>query len=947
MGNSSSQLGPNSPGPGPSAQNSKSNLGASGKKKGKRRDSSLDEHKDDEGSANVEFLRNGSRYRTPPPTHEDDAAAAAQLLAESSPGLEFTYPAFFDDFNNQTNSPVSQKRKKDLAKTKRRLSALEASPDGGNVQAGRILSPDIWSKDVVMGESNGAGIPPPIHSLDVVDENDEGLSSLFQEYESQAGQPSSFVDQISKNRSNSLTSFIQEYTDAAFVDLPGSSLEATNAVLDRSRKRKRQQRRLSDSDESYLGPQEPLEGTGQHAFELDFAAYDKIFANEDAHLANPLHDDSGYDIPHGTGLSLEDSLFVPQIYEDSPAELDADVIEVAPPSRRKKRRRVEVPEMLNSQPPTYSGLYAANEGQQDRVLPGLEDRQARSSSEIPYSQPPGLSHGISSTSADTQPKTTPPPRLTKPSERRGNKKQQGGQKGKNYKPPLQQLSDKGGMFRDDEIQVLDNFRDRYCEAEETSKQRFNEIIQMSIRESHEATRLFNAIYEEMPYRTRQSVLRFCRRHFHNFPARGAWTHADDERLRDAVAKKGTSWKAVGAILDRFPEDCRDRYRNYLVNSEKRNTESWTHEEIRNLVKAVDDCMRLLQEERAREKEEQYEGRDIPESEPESDQDVKDMKLINWQVVSERMGGTRSRLQCGYKFNHLKQADRDYYLKVIQRLEAGKGFRSKADSQNPESWRLRRSMRKLRNMRTGDKYDFLQLFADCNAATQSNISWNCLGSKAFRKRWSNMDMKAALELFKQEVPGSDSMNYQDVINQVYTKLMVESPNGFDDRWDPEVHGDINEREQVDSRTASQAQKSSSSGRRQIQGQENKRKKKSEYRPSARYTKIKSEALVGSDEDEEVEEDRDSEDGNQAEGSDYEKKDPTPDESVEADLTRQESVEIAESADEGDNGEGVRSRERRASGEKEHDMDSDSDSDNSLFNGDSESELVDRVQLLREA
>ncbi|KAL8816222.1 MAG: hypothetical protein Q9223_004731 [Gallowayella weberi] len=978
MGNNSSQLGPTSPGP--SAYGIKSTHQSSLKTKRKKDQSRLEGHNDNEESAGSMILHNGNRYRTPPSyDDDDDAAAASQLLAESYPIQDRAFPSNVNDPIYQTSNSASRKKRNGGKKSKQRPSILGASPDTGNIQPGGYdLSPNILSKDITTGEENGSGIRPSVHGLDAVDENDEGLSSLYQEYESHAGQPNFVLDEPSEHNAGNLMCFTQDPTGTMLVN---ESSPAICAELEQSKKRKRQHRRYSDSEGSHISAQELLNETGQHAFdELDFEAFDQIFANEDTHLANPFNDESGYERPNGTELSFDENPFVPQVQDHSPAQSDAYVVEVAhspgqldaitSTSRRKKRRRTEVPNSLDSHLPVYASTYAANEGQQDRVLQGLEDTQARSSSEIPYSQPPGLSHGTSYTSVETQRKNSPPPRLANPSKRRGNKKQRGGQKGKDYKPPLQELSEKGGIFRDDEIAVLENFRDRYCEGEEMSKHRFNELIQSGVRKSVEAHRLFSAMYEEMPYRTRQSVIRFSRRHFHNYAARGAWTQSDDENLRDAVAKKGTSWKAVGALIDRFPEDCRDRYRNYLINSEKRNTESWTHEEIRNLVKAVDDCMRLLQEERRRKKEEDYEGRDIPASESESDQEVKDRKLINWQIVSERMGGTRSRLQCAYKFNHLKQADRDYYFQVIRRLRAGKGFKSKADSQTPKSWRLRRSLRKLRNMRAGDKYDFLQLFADCTAAAESNISWQSLGSKAFRKRWTNMDMKAALEIFKTEVPGSDGMNYQDVVNRVYTKLMAESPNGFDDRWDPDVHGDINEVEKADSRAPEHVHRSSSNGSRRTRRRDGKQKKKTEYRPSARYTKIKSEAIVNSDEEEEeeeeeeVEKDHGNEDVDDEEGSDYETKDPTPDDSLDADLNREGSPEIAESAEEGDTGQQQTSRTHGAPSRDDNDghsgtsvsnpdtiqtseSDAESGSEDSLFNAGSKSELVDRLQLLRDA
>ncbi|KAL8930386.1 MAG: hypothetical protein Q9172_000095 [Xanthocarpia lactea] len=962
MGNSSSQFGPTSPSSGPSAKSKKSRR----KDIGKAHKLIPQHDRDTEEGGPLQMQSHGSRHQTPQ-SPEDDAAASAQLLAESSLAEHFIFPDAFGDPMDQIDSPVQPKNKRrKKKKSKQRLSVLEASSDAGNMQAEQYDSSyDLFPKLLTAEEENYTvenrlEVPRSSYSLDEVNDDDEGVSSLFQEYESQVDLPAFDFIEPPRDYANSPTLSNEVLTGATLVDQQN---QTAPSELDRGKKRKRKN---TVSSQSCNGEQELLDGKGQHAYELDFEAFDEIFANEGTHQANPSCDASGcYDIPHGTELSGD----MPQVHDDWPPRLDVDVAGVDQPpgklsrvpsaSRRKKRRPMEVPNSLDSQPPVYISPYAASEGHQDSVLPGLEDAKAPSSPEIPYSQPPGLSHGTSCTSTDAQRKETPPPRLEKPSKSRGNKKQRGGQKGPDYKPPLQELSDKGGMFRDDEIRVLENLRDRYCEEEEIAKHRFNELIHANVRENHEAKRLFNAIYDEIPYRTRQSVLRFCRRHFHNFAIRGTWTTADDERLRDAVAKKGTSWKAVGMILDRFPEDCRDRYRNYVVNSEKRNTDSWTHNETRDLVKAVNDCMRLLREERARAKEEEYEGREIPESEPESDREVQDLKLINWRIVSDRMGGTRSRLQCAYKFNRLKKADRDYYTKVIRRLEAGKGFTAKADSQHSEPWRLRQSMRKLRNMRIGDRYDFLQLFSDCGATSESNISWGSLGSKDFRKRWKNVDMKAALEMFKRQVPGSERMSYQEVINRVYTKLMAEHRGGWDDRWDPKVHGDINK---IENR---KGQKRKSFLEEGLESEQPERKSK---RQTGRYKNPKSAKYVVSDDDEDVKDDKASEEDHET-GADYDNRDPIADESTGKGASGQQSPEIAESTDEGSRLQGGRSysassmdnwdnsntvppnvdvtKTSDSASASDSDSDSDTDSDDSLFNGGSENELVERLQALRDA
>ncbi|KAL8854036.1 MAG: hypothetical protein Q9221_001159 [Calogaya cf. arnoldii] len=900
-----------------------------------------------------------SGHHPSPPSSQDDAAASAQLMAESSLAEHTISPNVSDDSMDHSSNPV-QPMEKRVGKLKPRLSVLETASDAGIVQAEQSKSPYGCSGFVGAGQDNGSGeddlrIPRSSYGLDEIDENDERVSSLFQEYESQAALLTFGFDDIPQYNADSPTSFNEVLTGETLVNQQSQS---ARSEPNGGTKRKRGYgsylpTSCTDLSQTHDDAQELWNGTGQHAFELDFEAFDEIFANEDTHQANPFSDESGYDIPNGTELSED----MHQTHGDLPPQSDVDVAEVNQPQgklprvtyagHRQKRRRMEGSDSLDSQVPVYVSPYAENEGQQDIVLPGLEDTQARSSPEIPYSQPPGLSHGTSCPSSDAQLTEAPPARLKNPSKSRGNKKQRGGQKGPEYRPPLQELSDKGGMFRDDEIRTLEKFCDRYCEEERIDKQQFNERIHANVRGNNQVKRLYNAIYNEIPYRTRQSIVRFCRRHFHNFAIRGTWTTADDKNLKDAVAQEGTSWKAVGRILDRFPEDCRDRYRNYLINSDKRNTDTWTENEVRNLVKAADDCMRLLRGERARAKEDKYEGREMPESEPESDQEVQNLKLINWQVVSDRMGGTRSRLQCAHKFNNLKTADRDYYMGTIRRLETGNELTSNAKPKRSEPWRLRRSMRKLRNMRTGDKYDFLQLFANCDAASESHIPWNSLGDKAFRKRWKNMDMKAALEMFRKQVPGSERMNYQEVINRVYTKLMAESPSSFDDRWDPKVHGDISEVAK-DGRE----RKNSSDGLPRSE----QRQEKSQQR-SQRYKKPKSAMLVDSNDDEEDEEEDEVEGPERSKKDneisvDCDKSDTHPDDSLEEGAHGQMSPEIVESMDEGLGSH--RGQSRSASSIHDDDANtilsdvtgtktsnsrpasnsgllSDSDTDDSLFNG----------------
>lgn len=255
--------------------------------------------------------------------------------------------------------------------------------------------------------------------------------------------------------------------------------------------------------------------------------------------------------------------------------------------------------------------------------------------------------------------------------------------------------------------------------------------------------MWQEMYEIIPYRKKISIQRFCRRRFHNFEVRGAWTKEDDEALARAVEEKGKSWVAVGQIMNRSPEDVRDRWRNYHVNAEHRNSEQWTDLEVSNLVNAVRECMEIMKTARKRAKLEKYEGREFPDSEPETDGGADAAQLVNWQVVSDRMGGSRSRLQCSFKWGKLKKQDRDRFMKQMKAVQ--KDLETSDRENEPVekvSWRRKKAQKRVLEMRPGDVYDFLQAVSICQAAHEGNIPWKSLGDEDFRRRWTAADRKAA-------------------------------------------------------------------------------------------------------------------------------------------------------------------------------------------------------------
>ena len=334
-----------------------------------------------------------------------------------------------------------------------------------------------------------------------------------------------------------------------------------------------------------------------------------------------------------------------------------------------------------------------------------------------------------------------------------------------------------------EIAQIEAFRKDWCSINNKRDRDFNNLVQSNIRGNPQAVALFNDIQELFPNHRRTYIQRFCRRKFHNYSARGVWSPEEDEMLRQAVAEKGTQWKQVGEMIERFPEDCRDRWRNYLVNTDHRNREQWTEDEVLNLASAIMDCMQTMKAERRRIHKEKF-GFDAIMSESESDQDRTDMKLINWQAVSDRMGaygGGRSRLQCSFKWGKIKQDDRARYMRYAQASRQGfDGPPPNDNTTKSAGWRMKQAKRKVINMLPGDRYDLLQAILNCGAPTEGNIPWKSIGEKWWQGRWSTTERKAAWLVMKSSLPGSEDMDYRDIAYKLLPPLLE---HGILDRWDP--------------------------------------------------------------------------------------------------------------------------------------------------------------------
>lgn len=179
------------------------------------------------------------------------------------------------------------------------------------------------------------------------------------------------------------------------------------------------------------------------------------------------------------------------------------------------------------------------------------------------------------------------------------------------------------LFSPEEIAIVEHFVDGYCQLHHLLRMDICRRVWLSERTKDSFWELVTKV---LPYRSRALVYKHIRRQYHVFEIRARWTAEEDELLRKLAATCNTNWKKVGETMGRMPEDCRDRWRNYIKCGANRAANKWLDAEEQ-LLKTI--VMEMLT------------------------RDAGDKPIqINWTVVLERMHGVRLRIQCRYKWNKL-------------------------------------------------------------------------------------------------------------------------------------------------------------------------------------------------------------------------------------------------------------------------------------------------------
>ena len=773
------------------------------KKKSAEMERSIDQ--EEESALALMHMSEAPVHHKMAPYYEDKQAASVQLRAESSPTRPSTNP-YLDDTEPVRMSNGRKTNDRRGTKKRGRVNIYEST--GSEERSNEAKQyPDLPSTPP--GQIDRSSISPyrpnipPANALDDILTDDEDVAA-YEEYAKDTGSadPSGIPD-------HDMFSFSQQPLSPFDQDEDGQSMHATyplptnlNALPQNAKKQKKNKRkRRTDDEEDY--EQSFAHEQGQHIPDYGFEAFDD-FVEIDMSPANLFNKYKGIGMPIDPELHSVNAL--PPSADLS--ILDDEDLNVLQQNGRDfdkhgssqpcKRRRLEELRGANTTDLPYMSPYAFQHDQenvQDQVLPGFEDMQRQTS--------PGLGSPFMDSVADGDAAGEQAKKSARRKEKgeikkpRSKKEREGKQKCDGVERLPKDKAENGGAFSAAEGLKLDAFRDNHCEANDMTIWQFNSLIQTQMRGNTQVTALFNEIHDILPYRPRMSVQKFSRRRFHNF-SRGPWSAEEDEMLKQAVEEKGKVWKEIGDLLGRMPEDCRDRWRNYLVNSEHRNREQWTDVEVVNLCTAILECMQLMKEDRMRA---EKDGDGEPEAGTESDQEVEDMKHINWQSVSDRMGehgGGRSRLQCSFKWGQLKKREQADYLKAIRE---SREIEKKKSTPGKNPWRMKLAYKKVANMKPGDIHALLEAVLDTGVPEEGNIPWKSLGDDEFRATWTSTDKRAAWSGLKEQVEGYESMDYRRVAGELLSRIMNRGADELDERWDPELHGDVSAKKRRKKRKAS--------------------------------------------------------------------------------------------------------------------------------------------------
>jgi hypothetical protein len=247
--------------------------------------------------------------------------------------------------------------------------------------------------------------------------------------------------------------------------------------------------------------------------------------------------------------------------------------------------------------------------------------------------------------------------------------------------------------------------------------------------------LWERLFAECPDRHRQKVINIARKKHHNFAARGSWTPEQEAELDGLIQIHGQKWSLIAGLINRHPEDIRDRYRNYMICGPSQRKDKWSEEETRELTQLVLSSMVQTKEMRDR----QPDRKDLQKPYE---------QLVDWQAISEQMGRRRSRLQCITKW------------KSINLHPEIRGVMVALEGSSEDLFRLQKARLQIEDMPAQERYRLVLAVRDCGATSDAAIPWLRLLDRKYRARWHRETLGLLWHRLKNAVPGYQERSLRD-------------------------------------------------------------------------------------------------------------------------------------------------------------------------------------------
>ncbi|KAI5456421.1 hypothetical protein BGZ63DRAFT_475714 [Mariannaea sp. PMI_226] len=294
-----------------------------------------------------------------------------------------------------------------------------------------------------------------------------------------------------------------------------------------------------------------------------------------------------------------------------------------------------------------------------------------------------------------------------------------------------------GRFSDDELSRIAIAVEKYRSENGMTQFQVNALIHApgGTTAGEENKAFWAELFSACPDRHRQKIINTTRKKFHNFVARGTWTPEQDAELRDLIEIHGTKWSKIAGIINRHPEDLRDRYRNYIVCGDAQRKDAWDEKEEGNLTQYVMEAMGAIDELRRIDPSRELLKKPYEE-------------LIDWQNVSERMLRTRSRLQCITKW------------KALNIKTHGRDKLASTQPDAPISFRLEKARRQIADMPDEERYRLVMAINGTSVSEDAKIPWQRLVDKQFRNSWHRLTQMLLWHRLKQTIPGWERKTVRD-------------------------------------------------------------------------------------------------------------------------------------------------------------------------------------------